>query len=251
MNGTDAEVYSADRPTLLIVDDDLTFCRVLARAMEGRGFDVTVAHDVAQAVWSAEQNPPQFAVVDLRMPGPSGLMLVKKLKDLDAEIRIVVLTGYASIATAIEAIKIGATHYLAKPARAEEIIAAFRRTLPDAGIEVAGDHLPVSGRRRVGVHPEGAGRAPRQHPRHREGAWNAQANPAEKARQAAAEGAGLGACPDAEVGDDAHRGEVANRPSDARDCWRRQNVAGDKMSPLKWLESRSNQRIDYERVANP
>ncbi len=96
-----------------------------------------MAHDVAQAVWSAEQNPPQFAVVDLRMPGPSGLMLVKKLKELDAEIRIVVLTGYASIATAIEAIKIGATHYLAKPARAEEIIAAFRRTLPDAGIEVA------------------------------------------------------------------------------------------------------------------
>lgn len=134
----------ADRPTLLIVDDDLTFCRVLARAMQGRGFAVTVAHDVPQALWSASQNPPKFAVVDLRMPGPSGLTLVQKLKALDAEIRVVVLTGYASIATAIEAIKIGATHYLAKPVNAEEIIAAFGRISPDAELDVANDPLPVS-----------------------------------------------------------------------------------------------------------
>ena len=140
-NGTAA---GADRPALLIVDDDLTFCRVLTRAMEGRGYQVTVAHDVAQAMWSAVQYPPQFAVVDLCMPGPSGLALVKKLKELDADIRVVVLTGYASIATAIEAIKFGATHYLAKPVKAEEIIAAFGRTLPDAGVEVVQEPLPVS-----------------------------------------------------------------------------------------------------------
>jgi two-component system response regulator RegA len=136
--------FEANRPTLLIVDDDMTFCRVLARAMQGRGFAVTVAHDVAQALWTADQNPPEFAVVDLRMPGPSGLTLVKKLKELNDEIRVVVLTGYASIATAIEAIKIGATHYLAKPVNAEEIIAAFRRTSPDADIDVASAPLPVS-----------------------------------------------------------------------------------------------------------
>lgn len=144
MTGAGAYSVEAERPTLLIVDDDLTFCRVLARAMEGRGFAVTIAHDVAQAVWTAEQNPPKYAVVDLRMPGPSGLTLVKKLKELDADIRVVVLTGYASIATAIEAIKIGATHYLAKPVKAEEIVAAFGRTAPDADVEVAGDPLPVS-----------------------------------------------------------------------------------------------------------
>ena len=140
----DLDAGDGDRPTLLIVDDDLTFCRVLARAMQGRGYDVTVAHDVAQAVWNAEQHPPKFAIVDLRMPGPSGLTLVKKLKELDPEMRVVVLTGYASIATAIEAIKIGATHYLAKPVKAEEIIAAFQRTWPDAEIEVTGEPLPVS-----------------------------------------------------------------------------------------------------------
>ena len=144
MSTAGAYSVEAERPTLLIVDDDLTFCRVLARAMEGRGYAVTVAHDVAQAIWCAERDPPQFAIVDLRMPGPSGLTLVKKLKELDAETRVVVLTGYASIATAIEAIKIGATHYLAKPVKAEEIIAAFQRTSPDAGIEVADKPLPVS-----------------------------------------------------------------------------------------------------------
>ena len=137
-------IDAADRPTLLIVDDDLTFCRVLARAMEGRGYAVTAAHDVAQALWIAEQNPPQYALVDLRMPGPSGLTLLKKLKELDPQTRVVVLTGYASIATAIEAIKMGATHYLAKPVNAEEIIAAFQRTSADAEIEVAGEPLPVS-----------------------------------------------------------------------------------------------------------
>jgi len=145
MIGPDA--YSLDsgkRPALLIVDDDLTFCRVLARAMEGRGFAVSIAHDVPQAIWSAEQKLPRYAIVDLRMPGPSGLTLVRKLKELDADMRIVVLTGYASIATAIEAIKIGATHYLAKPVKAEEIIAAFERIDADAEVEVTEDPLPVS-----------------------------------------------------------------------------------------------------------
>ena len=130
--------------SMLIVDDDATFCRVLARSMEGRGYAVTVAHDVPQAIASAERDPPRYAVVDLKMPGPSGLTLVRRLRELDPHARIVVLTGYASIATAIEAIKIGATHYLAKPVRAEEIIAAFGRTSADADIEVVEETLPVS-----------------------------------------------------------------------------------------------------------
>lgn len=144
MIGTRDSSLEAARPGLLIVDDDMTFCRVLARAMAGRGFAVTVAHDVAQAIWSAEQNPPKFAVVDLRMPGPSGLTLVKKLKELDGDIRVVVLTGYASIATAVEAIKMGATHYLAKPVNAEEIIAAFGRISAQSEIDITEDPLPVS-----------------------------------------------------------------------------------------------------------
>lgn len=111
--------------SLLLVDDDITFCKVLSDALKKRGFCVSVAHSVEQAIPLAEANPPEFAVVDLKMGGAPGLTLVKVLHDLDVNTRIVVLTGYASIATAVEAIKLGATQYLAKPANADEIVAAF------------------------------------------------------------------------------------------------------------------------------
>lgn len=130
--------------SLLIVDDDATFCRVLARAMAGRGYAVRVAHSVPEAMAMAEQDPPCYAVVDLRMPGPSGLTLVRRLRELDRDARVVVLTGYASIATAVEAIKIGATHYLPKPATASEIEAAFRRTSGNADISVVPPPVPVA-----------------------------------------------------------------------------------------------------------
>ncbi len=117
--------------SLLLTDDNLTFCTVLSEALEKRGFTVTVAHSVEQAIPLAQGNPPEFAVVDLKMGGASGLSLVKILHELDPHTRIVVLTGYASIATAVEAIKLGATNYLAKPANADEIAAAFDHT-PDS-----------------------------------------------------------------------------------------------------------------------
>lgn len=117
-----------DYPSLLLVDDDDTFRAVLTSALKKRGFSVTTAPDVESALRLAKANPPEFAVVDLKMPGPSGLILVKQLKELDPETRIVILTGYASISTAIEAVKLGATHYLAKPANADEIVAAFGKT---------------------------------------------------------------------------------------------------------------------------
>lgn len=111
--------------SLLLVDDDLTFCQVLSAALRKRGYCVTVAHSVEEAIPVAQKNPPEFAVVDLKMGGAPGLALVQVLHDLDPNTRIVVLTGYASIATAVEAIKLGATQYLAKPANADEIVAAF------------------------------------------------------------------------------------------------------------------------------
>jgi two-component system response regulator RegA len=111
--------------SLLLVDDDTTFCRVLSAALEKRGFAVTVAHSVEQAIPLAQASSPEFAVVDLKMGGAPGLVLVKVLHELDPNTRIVVLTGYASIATAVEAIKLGANQYLSKPANADEIVAAF------------------------------------------------------------------------------------------------------------------------------
>ncbi len=123
-----------DRPTLLLVDDDTTFAEVLREAFEARGYTVRVAHDVPRAIAAAEQDPPEYAVVDLKMPGPSGLELVRALKALDNNTRIVMLTGYASIATAVEAIKLGAVYYLAKPADADEILAALHRDGGDVGV---------------------------------------------------------------------------------------------------------------------
>ena len=136
--------HDDDRPSLLLVDDDATFRAVLTEAFEKRGYMVRTAHDVPSGLGAATDDPPEFAVIDLKMPGPSGLELVQKLKQLDENTRIVVLTGYASIATAVEAIKLGAVHYLAKPADADEILAAFHRTAGDAALPVEPKPLSVA-----------------------------------------------------------------------------------------------------------
>ncbi len=122
----------AGRPHLLLVDDDVTFCLVLSKALDKRGFQVRVAHSVAAALSDIQDSAPEYAVIDLKMPDQSGLILVSRLKALDERTRIVVLTGYASIATAVEAIKLGATYYLSKPADADDIVAAFHRDSGDA-----------------------------------------------------------------------------------------------------------------------
>jgi two-component system response regulator RegA len=129
-------------PSLLLVDDNATFCKVLSSALSRRGYCVRIAHSVEQAIPLAEENPPEFAVIDLKMGGAPGLVLVKVLHEMDADIRIVVLTGYASINTAVEAIKLGATQYLAKPANADEIVAAFSHT-PDGEIPLSTHATPI------------------------------------------------------------------------------------------------------------
>ena len=139
-----ADNVSGERPDLLLVDDDETFCQVMSQALEKRGFEVRVAHNVADAGALAELSPPEYAVVDLKMPGPSGLELVQRLKALDVHTRILVLTGYASLATAIEAIKLGAVHYLTKPADADEVVAAFQRQVGDVATPVEARPLSVA-----------------------------------------------------------------------------------------------------------
>ena len=126
-----------DQPSLLLVDDDETFCEVMANALQRRGFAVTVAHDVD------EDDSPEYALVDLKMPGDSGLTLVRRLHDMEPATRIVVLTGYASISTAVEAIKLGATHYLAKPVDADDVVAAFSKCEGDADTPVAPSPLSI------------------------------------------------------------------------------------------------------------
>jgi two-component system response regulator RegA len=112
-------------PLLLLVEDDDLLRGRLARALADRGLDVREATTVDDARAAAEAEPPELVVLDLRVPGGQSLDLIPFFKQLDAETRIVVLTGYGSIATAVEAIRRGATQYLTKPANANEILAAF------------------------------------------------------------------------------------------------------------------------------
>ncbi len=132
------------RPSLLLVDDDVTFVDVLATALVKRGFDVSTAENVKEGLCTAESNPPEYAVIDLKIPGESGLVLVSRLHALDPNTRIVVLTGYASIATAVEAMKLGATHYLSKPADADEIISALHRDKGDDSVAIENQPMPVN-----------------------------------------------------------------------------------------------------------
>ena len=124
------------QPVLLLVDDDELYCRILGNALAKRGFAVLTAHDVQQALAMIGDNPPQYAVIDLNMPGESGLVLVENIHKQSPETHMVVLTGFASVATAVEAIKLGATHYLAKPADADEVLKALGKSEGCVDIEV-------------------------------------------------------------------------------------------------------------------
>ena len=106
----EAPIDSEELPHLLLVDDDETFTRVMARAMARRGFRVSTASSAEAGLALAREDLPEYAVLDLKMEGDSGLVLLPKLLELDAEMRVVILTGYSSIATAVEAIKRGAAN---------------------------------------------------------------------------------------------------------------------------------------------
>jgi two-component system, response regulator RegA len=118
---------SAD-PSLLLVDDDKVFLTRLGRAMEARGYQVTLADSVAAGLASVESQPPAFAVIDLRLGGGNGLDVITRLKARRPAARAVILTGYGNIASAVTAVKLGAFDYLSKPADADEIDAALKAT---------------------------------------------------------------------------------------------------------------------------
>jgi two-component system response regulator RegA len=116
----------------LLIDDDPTFCDVLSRALEKRGFDTRFSLNAEQALQQVKTWIPDYILVDLCLVDSSGLKIIEGISESGSEARIVVLTGYASVATAIEAIKLGAVHYLTKPADVDDIIEAFERDAGDA-----------------------------------------------------------------------------------------------------------------------
>ena len=115
-------------PSLLLVDDDEIFVNRLARAMERRGFQSAVTLSVADALAAIQTKPAAYAGVDLRLEDGSGLDVVEALREARPDARIVVLTGYGAIATAVAAVKLGATDYLSKPADANDIVSALLQT---------------------------------------------------------------------------------------------------------------------------
>lgn len=139
-----SQIDLGERPVLLLADDDEVFRDVMAKALYRRGYAVETAGSAEDALALSRNTLPEFAVVDLKMPGDSGLKLIADLIALDPNTRIVMLTGYASIATAVEAIKLGAIHYLAKPAHADEVVAALARAGGDARAPIAEAPLSVN-----------------------------------------------------------------------------------------------------------
>jgi two-component system, response regulator RegA len=123
-----SEVATADLPadrSLLIVEDDRSFLQRLARAMENRGFTVSTAETVADGLMRVEQAAPAFAVVDMRLADGNGLDVISALKLRRPDARGIILTGYGNIATAVNAVKLGAVDYLSKPADADDVVTAL------------------------------------------------------------------------------------------------------------------------------
>jgi two-component system response regulator RegA len=123
-----------DSRKLLLVEDDASFAKALKRSFERRSYEVRICQAVNELAPMLESFSPEYAVVDLKLAAGSGLECVKTLHARDPKMKIVVLTGFASIATAVEAIKLGACHYLAKPSNTDDIEAAFRRAEGDASV---------------------------------------------------------------------------------------------------------------------
>jgi len=122
------------RRSLMIVEDDVAFARALRRSFERRDYDVRVCGGLDEVRMLLSAATPSHAVVDLKLGAASGLECVQALRGHDAATRIVVLTGFASIATAVEAIKLGACHYLAKPSNTDDIVAAFDKAEGDISV---------------------------------------------------------------------------------------------------------------------
>lgn len=131
------------KPSLLIVDDDEVFCEVLSDALSDRGYEVATANTIQGGLEQAARLEPEYAVIDLRIGHESGLAFAEQLHKLDENTRMVILTGYASVATAVEAIKLGAVHYLTKPADADEILAALHKDEGDASVPLSDNPLTV------------------------------------------------------------------------------------------------------------
>lgn len=140
-------LQSEDLPLVLVVDDDEVFRNRLCRAFAERSWEAEAVPDAEEALKFARDRSPDLVLVDLRMPGKSGLDVVKEMRDIDSSMTVMMLTGYGSIPTAISAMKMGADEYLSKPADADQILAAYDalRSKP-SGVPKAPETVPTLAR---------------------------------------------------------------------------------------------------------
>src|SRR5882724_1537750 len=131
---------TSDPLVVLVVDDDQVFRDRLCRAFKNRGCEAYEAHTAPDTMHVARNVSPDLVLLDLKMPNLSGLDLIQDIKKLDSTIAVIILTGYGSIATAMQALKLGADHYLSKPADAEQILAAYR----DLNTDSSGKNAPTT-----------------------------------------------------------------------------------------------------------
>ncbi len=174
-------------PVMLVIDDDPSFNAILVRTLGRRGQQASGALDTAAALAKAREIKPERVVLDLNLNGSSGLALIPQLLDIVPDCRIVVLTGYASIATAVDAVKLGAIQYLAKPVEVEAILSAFDEDAsPDFDVPISDEPLSVRPTG-MGTHPARPERKRRQYFSDRQSPQNASAHPATQALQAASQ----------------------------------------------------------------
>ncbi len=141
MTDLSSEVAGLADKSLLVLDDDAPLRTRLGRALEQRGFEPTLVGSVAEAIAAVKSSPPAFAVLDMRLDDGSGLKVVEAVRDARPDARIIMLTGYGNIATAVQAVKAGAVDYLSKPADADDVARAL---LARAGDSAAPPENPMS-----------------------------------------------------------------------------------------------------------
>ncbi len=138
-----------EQSAAVIVDDDEIFRERLCRAFVKRNWSARAAATGEETVALVKEHQPDLAVVDLRLPGESGLDIVKRIREVDPAIKIIVLTGYGSIANALSAVRLGADHYLSKPADVEQILLTFANLVAGEKVQTADDRSPVPSLARV------------------------------------------------------------------------------------------------------
>ncbi len=129
---------------MLLINDNITFCSILSRALKKHKFQIRIAHSITTTLSDIQNSPPKYTIIDLKLPDQSKLLLISKLKTLNEQTQIIILTGYTNITTTIKTIKLNTTYYLNKPANTDNIITAFHHKSNDHSTPISEKPLSIN-----------------------------------------------------------------------------------------------------------